>query len=492
MTLKAFAIFGLGVLLAAAPVVGQETDGSVASVARAEQLRNDKEFARAAEVLRQVLAREPGNGDAARLLAQTLYWLGDAPGATSAYEKAISTHPHDTAVRLEYAQMLVETRSVARAAEILEPLIADPATRSRAATLSGTMLYWQGDLARAATLFRMALAADPNASEARRLLDEIRAMAAPWIAVGAGALDDDQPLDRIQGEVEGGLFVNPLLSIAARVRPMRFDIGTPENYTVIAGEVELSHYAPGARLETRLAAGGVNHSAGDGSRMWTGRAQLRFRLPNYFSIEARGERAAYLWTVASIEQPIMTETGAIAAALSRPDGWLGETGVRVEQFPDKNKVTSAFGWVLAPVLRTSQARASIGYSVASQDARETRFTGRYDPYYTPESIISHSALMALSLAPSPRSTITARGAWGFRAREYAPELTVPDTPPGAPAQLAFVRRSFTPWDAHLTFSSAVSDALTLSASLDRMQTAFYAATGGSVRISYKFLPNTSR
>ncbi len=492
MTLKAFAIFGLGLVLAGTPLSGQEVDTAIVSVARAEQLRNDKEFARAAEVLRQVLAREPDNGDAARMLAQTLYWLGDIPGATAVYESAITKHPNDSAVRLEYAQMLVEIRSGARATEILEPLMADPVTRGRAATLSGTMLYWQGDLARAATRFRVALAADPDASEPRQLLDEIRTVSAPWIAVGAGALNDDQPLDRLQGEVEGGLFINPLLSIAARVRPMRFDIGTQENYTVVAGEVELSHYAPGARLETRIAAGGVNHSAGDGSRMWTGRAQLRFRLPNHFSIEARGERAPYLWTIGSIEQPVMTESGTVAAALSRPDGWLGETGVRVEQFPDHNKVTSAYAWLLAPVVHKPQARANIGYSAASQDSRETKFNGRYDPYYTPESIISHSALISLSLVPTPRSTLAARGGWGFRAREYAPELVIPDAVPGAPAQLTFVRRSFTPWDAHLMFSSAVSDAVTLSASVDRMQTAFYAATSGSVRLAYRFLPNTSR
>jgi hypothetical protein len=104
------------------------------------------------------------------------------------------------------------------------------------------------------------------------------------------ALDDDQPLDRIQAEIEAGAFITPLLSLAARARPIRFDIGTAENYDVVAGEVEVSHYAPAARLETRIAAGGVNHSAGDGSRMWTGRAQLRLRLPNHFSVEARGER----------------------------------------------------------------------------------------------------------------------------------------------------------------------------------------------------------
>ncbi|MGI9043390.1 MAG: tetratricopeptide repeat protein [Gemmatimonadaceae bacterium] len=491
MTIRVFAIFGLASLLTVYAAGAQGTDTTVAPLARAEQLRNSGDFAQAAGILRQLLASEPGNGDAARLLAQTLYWLGDVPGATAVYERAIATHPHDTAVRLDYAQMLVETRNDARAAAILEPLIANRDTRGRAATLAGTMLYWQGDLARAATRFRMALAADPDEADARRQLDEIRAMSAPWITIGAGGLNDDQPLDRIEGEVEAGLFINPLLSVAARVRPRRFDIGTPDTYDVVAGEVELSHFAPAARLETRLAAGGVNHSAGDGSRTWTGRGQLRFRLPNHLSVEARGERAPYLWTAASIENPVMTETGTVAAALNRPDGWLGEGGVRREQFPDQNSVTSAYAWLLAPVLRTPQARASIGYSVASQDAKETRFNGRYDPYYTPEGIVSHSALASIALLPTPRTTITARGALGFHATERAPRLIASGAWIGA-YDLVFEQRSFTPWDAHLTFSGAVSDAVTLSASVDRMQTAFYAATSGSVRLSYRFLPARHR
>lgn len=492
MTIRIFAIFGLAALLAVSAAGAQDTDTTVDPLARAEQLRNSGDFAQAVGILRQLLASEPGNGDAARLLAQTLYWLGDLPGATAVYEKAIATHPHDTAVRLDYAQMLVETRSAARAAELLEPLIANPDTRGRAATLAGTMLYWQGDLAGAAARFRMALAADPDAAEASRQLDEIRVLSAPWIAIGAGGLTDDQPLDRIEGEVEAGFFINPLLSVAARARPRRFDVGAPDNYDVVSGEIELSHYAAAPRLETLLAAGGVSHSAGDGSRMWTGRAQLRFRLPNHFSVTARGERAPYLWTVASIEKPVMSETGTLAAALSRPDGWLGEAAFRVEQFPDQNRVTSAYVWLLAPVLRTPQAMASLGYSAASQDSRETRFNGRYDPYYTPESIVSHSALGSIALLPSPRSTITARGAWGFYARETAPRIVLSNVLPGTVPAIVFERRSFTPWDAHLTINGAVSNAVTLSASVDRMQTAFYSATSGSVRLSYRFLPARHR
>jgi hypothetical protein len=66
-----------------------------------------------------------------------------------------------------------------------------------------------------------------------------------------------------------------------------------------------------------------------------------------------------------------------------------------------------------------------------------------------------------------------------------------DVFPGA-TELVLERRTFTPWDAHVTFSGALSDAVTLSASVDRVQTAFYAATSGSVRLSYRFLPATSR
>ncbi len=495
-----FLAFAVAVMFTAGSARAQDSAG-VPTVATAIELRNSGEFAKASEVLQQVLARESGNGDAARLHAQTLYWMKDIAGATAAYERAIAQHPEDTTLRLDFAQMLVETRSDVRARQILEPLLISSATRARAATLLGTSLYWEGDLTGAAKHFRIAIAADSNAADARLQLDEIRSIAAPWITIGASGLHDDQPLDRVGGNLEAGMFINPLLSVAARVRPMRFTpggnglrpTGDDPASTVIVGEAELAHSTPASRVETRLALGGVTHG-GDVTRQdWTGRASARFRFPNYLSVEARGDRAPYLHTVASTAGIVMSNTGSFALGLASPEGWLGEAAVRAELFEDENSVRSAYAWILAPVIRATTLVGRIGYSFAAQDAEETRFNEafQYAPYYTPENIVSHSALGSITIQASPTFTLNARGAYGFYAREDAPVFPVL---PGiiAPYTLEFVRRSFRPWDAHISVNGALSKAATLSASIDRMKTAFYTATIGSIRLTYRFLPSASR
>ena len=497
-----------GLLCISAASIARAQDVPVATIVeQAVAARDSGQFARAAELLRDALQREPDNGDAARLLAQTLYWLKDIQGAAAAYEQAVARHPDDTSLRLDYARMLVDLRRDARATEILRPLVEGPDTRSRAATLLGTLLYWQGDLAGASRNFRAALSTDPSSTDAARMLGEIRSLSAPWLSLEADGLHDDQPLDRIDGNVEAGFFVNPLLSVSAHVRPMHFRVADSASANIYLGEVGVSHFAPSARMETRLSAGVVHRDADSLANEWTARGSIRFRLPNKLSIEASVQRAPYLSTIASISQPVMVESGALAFALNNYSGWLGEAAVKLDRFPDDNKTTSAYAWALAPVIRSKSASMSIGYSFATQDADSVQFvlnkpnqsvppsspsfdfSGRYDPYYTPSNIISHSALASLTLRPSAKTTVTARAGYAFHATENAPTFVLLNGSPIPGYDLQLVERKFNPWDAHIVLASEIAPAVALSASIDRMKTAFYTATSGSVKLTYQFLPS---
>lgn len=473
-------------MLLALPLTARAQDSTAVTVAAAAALQGSGDFAAAAAMLRAILAREPGNGDAARMLAQTLYWMKDFRGASTVYEQAIATHPDDSRLRLDYARMLVETRSDTRAEQILRPLRDNPATASEAATLLGTMQYWSGDLSKAASSFRAALAADAENAEARKNLAGIRSISSPWVALGTHALSDDQPLDRVQGDFEAGWFPDPLLALSVRATPMHFRLGDTASATVAPLEIGLSHSAPAARLRTKLAAGVVYRTESDKSTDWTARGSLELRLPNQVALGVRGARAPYLSTLSSLRTPVMSETGAVYVAVENFKGWLAESAAGVERFPDDNSVTTLYAWVLAPLVRASQVDAKAGYAFASQDSRETRFdfsSAIYDPYYTPDRFVAHSAVASLALRPSPRTTVTVRGSYAFKSREYAPQIGV------ISLANSFVRRDINPWDAHFSISSALSPAVTLSANLDRMRTPFYTATTAGIRLSWKFLPD---
>lgn len=472
-------------LEAQAPVAVDSAAAVTVAAAAAE--RDSGRLDSAAAILRRVLERQPDNGEAARMLAQTLYWLKDTAAARVLYERGIAAHPEDWTMRLDYAQMLVENRRDTRALELLPPLHAVPEARARAATLLGTLRYWQGDLSGAARSFKVAIDADSASAAAIRQLAEIRAVAAPWIAVGSTGKHDDQPLDGFGGELEGGWYADPSLALSARVRPTYFSYDVSETATIVTADAGLSHYSYAARLETRLAAGAASKAGDQSWTEWIARGSMKLRLNGPVYIEARGDRGPYLATISSLDQLVTSAAGAVALGIEHPGGWLGETGVRIERFDDDNTIRSAYAWLLAPIVRNEEAGVSVGYAFGFQDAEESRFAGQYVPYYTPGNIISHSAVGSMRIRVSPGASMTIRGSHAVFAREDAP--VVPFTPgAGQPGNLTFERRRFTPWDAHVSLDGAVTRSLTLSATVDAMKTAFYQATTAGVRATYRFLP----
>lgn len=448
------------------------------SVAAAVGARDSGDLKAAEAILREVLAREPENGDGIRALAQILYWTHDNAGATALYERGLALHPEDRSLRLDYGRMLVETLSRSRAVEVLTPLLDDTDTRSRAATLLGTLSYWEGDLSSAARMFRVA-AADSSAADARRMLGEIRAASSPWASIEAGGAHDDQPLNVMRVIVTAGMFLDPLTTVSISARPDRLESGDSLSAVVTRGEVALSHYAPASRMDLRVAAGVVNHASdpGPSTTDWTARAGLRIRVSDDVALEGRAERSPYLYTIASLAQPTMSQSFALVTAFANARGWMAEAAGTLSRFEDDNSVRGAYAWALAPVARSKTAILRGGYSLSYQDAAESRYRiadSSYAPYFTPQDIVVHSALASTQLSPSPGTSITLRGAYGF-ASEDAP----------VPLTAGFAKRSFNPWDAHAAVDASLSDLVNLTVFADATKTAFYSWISAGARVSIK-------
>ena len=198
------------------------TSEAQAPVRQAEGLRDKGQFTQAIEVLDRYLQQNPDDAEAARLRAETLYWMKDFDRARVGYAAALKRHPADQRIRLDYARMLAETGDRQEARALLEPLHADGQSSADIDTLLGTILYWDGDLTGAKKLFLDALRKDPAQTAAARQLREIRAISASWLRVSPAFWHDDQPLDRATLAIEAGWFVTPLLSITVRSQPERF------------------------------------------------------------------------------------------------------------------------------------------------------------------------------------------------------------------------------------------------------------------------------
>ncbi|MGI8618115.1 MAG: tetratricopeptide repeat protein [Gemmatimonadaceae bacterium] len=464
------------------------------------RLRDTGDFAGSARVLRAYLALNPLDPEAARLLAETLYWLNDVEGAGEVYAAALVKHPDDSSLRLRYGRMLMETGHRARARELLMPLREVADARAEADALLGTIAYWDGDLTAAQRLFRAALRDNPDQAEARRQLQEIRVLSAPWVRAGSALRHDDQPLDRVALGLEAGWFATPLLPVTVRVEPMTFRRADSATRRLLTAELSVAHFAPALRLETEVAGGVVQRAGVIDAHDWQGRAVVGVRLSPHVTLRGRAERAPYLFTTSSLDTPIMTHTAAAQVHWSDPRGWLGEARYQRQRYPDANTVRTAYAWVLGPLIHQGRRQLQAGYAFADADAAASRFVladasqrvppddprfntaGRYVPYYTPSQVVSHSAIAALTLRPSSASTFRAGGSFGVRATDQAPTLVVS----AGQVQRVLVARTFTPWDARSSLDIALRSGLTLTATGETGRTVFYSWATAGLQITYRF------
>lgn len=486
------------------PANGQSV-AAADTISAAIQLRDSGQFQPAANLLQAYWAGHGGDANVARLYGETLYWLKRSADARTVYEAGVTANPDDLTLALTYGRMLIETGDGARARTLLAPFQRSPPAIAPVSSLLGTLSYWEGDFTTAARLFREALRANGEDREAARQLQEIRVLTSPWIRLGGEGRFDDQPLHMVAGDAQLGWYLTELASISARVRPMRFQLGDSLTRTVTLAEAELSLYSPASRMEISVAGGGLSRSY-DKSSDWTARGMLGLRLPEHIIVRARAERAPYLYTLASLTKAVMTRTLGVSADWSYPTGWLARALVQRELYPDANAVSTAYGWVLAPIVHQPAADVQVGVSVAAQDADQSRFVlarpvqpyppadarfstaGLYEPYYTPSGLSYQSVIGAGVLRVSPDVTFRGGGSFAVRATESSPTFVVVAASGNQPAtvQRSFQSRTFSPWSGRASVEAAVGSHGSLTAGAEYSRTAFYSATSAGAAFVYRF------
>jgi hypothetical protein len=470
------------------------------AVLEAQRLRDQGDLDGAVRLLRDEMTQTPGDGDAARLLAETLYWRKDTLGARAVYRKALVQHPEDTTLRLQYARMLAETGNHRQARELLTPLLKIPPARPEAEAMLGQLAYWEGDLSTARRLFLNALAEKPNLEMATRELREILDSTAPWVRVSLGGSHDDQPVDRLALAIDSGWFATPLTKLSARVQPVQFWLnGSPRSVGQFEGAI--SSYSPRMRLETEVAGGSVFRALNGGRWDWTGRAVMGFRLPEHFTVRARVERSPYFWTQASLNMPVMVQTATGLIHWDDPRGWLGEAGYQQQHYPDNNTIRTEYAWLLVPVVHhDGGATLQAGYAFSANDANQSRFVlaepnqpyppgdprfnnaGVYAPYYTPNHQFIHSAIGAFTMRTGRGVTFHLNGSYAVRATQNAPFFAVTS----GQTVLNFVPTTFSPWSVRGSFAIPVGNGLILEPTGEAGHTDFYSWAAGGFQITYHF------
>jgi tetratricopeptide (TPR) repeat protein len=496
-------------------IAGSQTDAT----RDAERLRDTGDLAGAARLLQAHLVRVPDDANAQRLLAHTLYWMQDVAGAKAAYDLALRWNPDDERTRLEYARLLGETGDRRSARDVLAPLRNRTGGHAAATALLGTLAYWDGDLIAAERHMLEAIRLNPDQADARRELSEIRTATSPWVRATGGLWQDDQPLDRRSGGMEAGAYLTPLTPVRARIQPAYYTAPSPIR-TTWGAEFDVRHLFAPAGVETELAGGMLRREEADRSAtQWTGRAMVGVRLPGFVTVRGRAEQLAYLYTLGSLASPVDVRSVAGELQLNHPNGWLAQAALQQQRFTDDNVVRSAYAWLLAPIVRTGSVDLQAGYAVSNDDARESRYfpvildgsaisssasrsrsgarvvqntsaplpasgsvEGRYVPYYTPEQVVRHAAIAAITARLSPEATIRLAGSRAIHAEEQAPVFV----PAGTGWDRAFTLRRFSPWDLRGSLDLRTNASVTINLTAETGGTAFYRWTTAGMAVTYRF------
>jgi hypothetical protein len=229
-------------------------------------------------------------------------------------------------------------------------------------------------------------------------------------------------------------------------------------------------------------------------------------MPHHFVIRARAERGPYLYSLGSLSTAVMTRTFSFSGDWNDPVGWMGRALVQRELYPDANAVSTAYAWVLAPVVHQSRADLQLGVSAAAQDADESRFAlarpvqpyppgdsrfstaGVYAPYYTPASLSYQSVIGAVALRPSLDVTLRGGGGYAIRASDSSPSFILTPQPGNRPAtvQRSFQPRDFSLWNARASIEAALNPQAWFVIGGEHYRTPFYSSTTAEAAIIYRF------
>jgi hypothetical protein len=231
---------------------------------------------------------------------------------------------------------------------------------------------------------------------------------------------------------------------------------------------------------------------------------MAFDLGHDIQLVGSAGRSRYLWTLASADSLVMMNRAEVRLDRAEAPRWAWEATLRREFFSDDNHVTTAFAWILAPLL---DERIRVGYAFSWSDADENRWVpkpaelegnpdnpgtppapgstveGRYAPYHTPTEERVHSALAALAAHAGP-VFLRLNGSVGLGAEEQAPVLIADGTQQGSTRY--FYERSFTPWRVTLNASVPLAEPLSLDARAEAWETAYYEVTEVGLSLTYRF------
>lgn len=492
------------IFLAAAVSLHGQAPADSLGLARA--LKEQGKYTKASRLLAAWFNSQPRTSGELWLYAQCRAGQKQYRAARELYAEASAAAPGNLYLSLDHAAFLLNAGRYRDAALLLDELPADAQQDPYALRLRATWHYWRGDLAGA----RRYIEASAKASgqpETLALLDEITGVTSPWAGAAARLQRDDQPLQRMALQLEGGAWRHNLAELRGGVEYLRFRRDSAQGPAMQAElHNSLRFPALGARLEA-----GMGLFQFQGQSAWlTGGIGLVQRVAPGLELSARIERQPYLTTRASLDSALLSKLFSASATWRQRHGFLLQAGASSEVFPDNNRIASYWAWALTPALRAGPLSLRIGYAWSFANSAESRFVseksleellnpfdpdaqlkGVFAPYFTPANMFISAAMATTEWHLAKGLNLYVDGKYGFAAAADNPYLFI-DLDTGSSSTLeirrGFLETAFTPIELKARISAQMGRHLLAEAQYAFNRIFFYEAQSALLSLKYSFAP----
>lgn len=466
----------------------------------AKEKLNEGKIKEALEILEILEKRNPGEENVIRVKGQAFYWSKDFDQTKSYFRESIQTYPSLLWIKLDYGRILFELNELSESAKILEEFLVFEPHHPEALQKLAAISYWRGGKPHhSISYLDRILSIYPENKDAHNLKQEIRQNTSPRFGFRSGYYSDTQILQYL------GLQSKVEFYQSAKLQPhFSFEFRNYQNgQSAVIAQTGLKSSFVKTKTDLFLKAGLVN------SRLWNNHeltygAEVHQKLPSNFQITAALDREYYLFTLASLGQPINPLTFRGSFGRETGEGWIGKVLFQKSVFQDENWVQTLSAWFMIPVLNSHIAQLSLGSAGNFSDSKEVRFSenlpiknqqvstpldtvipGSYTPYFTPINQKIIGGLGKLNFSFTPTFNLSFTGNVGLFAQIENPNMIYYGTTPGQGVgqgnrpispddiYLVLVDQKFTPIDFKTEINWEISPKTAVTTSYAYQETVFF-------------------
>lgn len=461
---------------------------------------NQGKISEALKLLENLEKNHPGDENVIRVKGQALYWSKDFIQTKAYFRNSIQSYPSLAWIKLDFGRILYELNEFPESEEFLQEFLLLQPDYPEAVQMLAEINYWTGGKPKVSYQYLdKILTPYPENEQARRIKKEIQQNTAPRIGILSTVYADSQVMQYIGFHATGEFYHSAKLQPGFLGENRTYESGE----SVQIAQVTLKSSFVKSGTDSYLRGGIVNSSLWENQELTYG-VEVRQKLPSNLSLSASFDQEFYLYTLASLSQPINPVT--FRGSFGRETGkrWTGKILYQKSLFEDENWVQTIAAWVLLPVLQSNLLNLSLGYSFNFSDSKEVRFSedlpiknqvgntefetvipGSYNPYFTPMDQIINGALAKLRIDFNPDFSLSLSGNVGFKARIDNPNMVYYGTPPSQgqgqgnkpisqeDIYLILVDQEFTPLDFNASVNWKITPKSALMTSYNYQETIFF-------------------